>query len=90
MPTYDRLTPLELTCHVRAYILYILGCFLVPDTSGCEIHLQWLTMLENYRRFGGLSLGVTVLAQLCRQLSRVVVPTCSTVASCLHLLQIWA
>ncbi|PKA47325.1 Serine/threonine-protein phosphatase 7 long form like [Apostasia shenzhenica] len=56
----------------------MLEYFLVSYTSGCEIHLQWLTLLEDYKLFRGLSLGAAVLAQL------------STIVGCLHLLQIWA
>ncbi|KAH0462091.1 hypothetical protein IEQ34_009666 [Dendrobium chrysotoxum] len=31
--------------HVRAYILFIIGCLLLLDTSGFEIHLQYLQLL---------------------------------------------
>ncbi|KAI0495622.1 hypothetical protein KFK09_021925 [Dendrobium nobile] len=39
--SYLDLNEIDFWRHVRAYILFLMGTYLVPDTSGCEIHLRW-------------------------------------------------
>ncbi|PKA55481.1 Serine/threonine-protein phosphatase 7 long form like [Apostasia shenzhenica] len=75
---------------VRAYILFQIGSFLMPDTSFCEVHLQWLPELENLERFKEYSLGGAVLAHLYRELREAVLCKRKHMSGCLHLLQFWA
>ncbi|PKU70711.1 Serine/threonine-protein phosphatase 7 long form like [Dendrobium catenatum] len=76
--------------HVRAYIFFILGCHLLPDTSGSEIHLQYLTIMEDLVVFNTYSLGGAILAHLYRELGEATQPSRANIAGCIHLLQIWA
>ncbi|KAL0906706.1 hypothetical protein M5K25_025221 [Dendrobium thyrsiflorum] len=54
---YEDLKDHELSWHVIAYIFFLIGCFLMSDTSGCEVHLQWLPEIEEIQRFSHFSLG---------------------------------
>ncbi|MQM22500.1 hypothetical protein Taro_055553, partial [Colocasia esculenta] len=56
-------------CYTRAYVMYLLGKALLPDTSGNEIHIQYLGFLEDFNDCGKLSWGSVVLAYLYRQLT---------------------
>ncbi|KAL0927843.1 hypothetical protein M5K25_002058 [Dendrobium thyrsiflorum] len=88
--SYIDLNELDFWRHVRAYILFIMGCHLLPDTSGSEIHLQYLTIMEDLAVFRTYSLGGAVLAHLYRELSEATRPSRANIAGCIHLLQIWA
>ncbi|KAL0920661.1 hypothetical protein M5K25_009812 [Dendrobium thyrsiflorum] len=88
--SYMDLNELDFWRHVRAYILFIMGCHLLPDTSGSEIHLQYLTIMEDLAVFRTYSLGGAVLAHLYRELSEATRPSRANIAGCIHLLQIWA
>ncbi|XP_020686692.1 serine/threonine-protein phosphatase 7 long form homolog [Dendrobium catenatum] len=88
--SYMDLTMNDLLRHVRAYILYMLGCFLLPDTSGSHMHLQYLPLLEDLGEFSQYSLGGSILAHLYRELKEATKPTRVYMAGCLHLLQVWA
>ncbi|PKU61834.1 Serine/threonine-protein phosphatase 7 long form like [Dendrobium catenatum] len=76
--------------HVRAYILFILGCHILSDTSGSEIHLQYLTIMEDLVVFSTYSLGGAILAHLYRELGVATRPSRANIVGCIHLLQIWA
>ncbi|XP_020675349.2 serine/threonine-protein phosphatase 7 long form homolog [Dendrobium catenatum] len=88
--SYLDLNDMDFWRHVRAYILFILGCHLLPDTSGSEIHLQYLTIMEDLAVFSTYSLGGAVLAHLYRELGEATRPSRANIAGCIHLLQIWA
>ncbi|KAL0921071.1 hypothetical protein M5K25_008103 [Dendrobium thyrsiflorum] len=88
--SYIDLSEMDFWRHVRAYILFMLGCHLLPDTSGSEIHLQYLPLMEDIAIFRTYSLGGAVLAHLYRELSEAIRPKRSKIAGCIHLLQIWA
>ncbi|MQL88991.1 hypothetical protein Taro_021569 [Colocasia esculenta] len=53
-------------CYTRAYVMYLLGKALIPDTSGNEIHIQYLGFLEDFNACEKLSWGSAVLAYLYR------------------------
>ncbi|KAI0497075.1 hypothetical protein KFK09_023403 [Dendrobium nobile] len=76
--------------HVRAYIMYMLGCYLLPDTSGSHVHMQYLPLLEHIENFAHYSLGSAVLAHLYRELNLATRPSRMYIAGCLPLLQVWA
>ncbi|KAI0498363.1 hypothetical protein KFK09_021604 [Dendrobium nobile] len=88
--SYIDLSEMDFWRHVRAYILFLLGCHLLPDTSGSEIHLQYLPLMEDIAIFRTYSLGGAVLAHLYRELSEATRPKRANIAGCIHLLQIWA
>ncbi|MQM10392.1 hypothetical protein Taro_043285, partial [Colocasia esculenta] len=49
-------------CYTRAYVMYLLGKSLILDTSGNEIHIQYLGFLEDFNACGKLSWGNAVLS----------------------------
>ncbi|PKU83297.1 Serine/threonine-protein phosphatase 7 long form like [Dendrobium catenatum] len=87
--SYLDLNELDFWRHVRAYILFLMGTYLLRDTSGCEIHLRFLPLLEDLGLFNTYSLGGAVLAHLYRELTEATKPKRANIASCIHLLQIW-
>ncbi|PKU61815.1 Serine/threonine-protein phosphatase 7 long form like [Dendrobium catenatum] len=88
--SYAELNDIDFWRHVRAYILFIIGCLLLPDTSGSEIHLQYLPLLEDIHLFSTYSIGGAVLAHLYRELTEATKPKRANIAGCVHLLQIWS
>ncbi|MQM08006.1 hypothetical protein Taro_040851, partial [Colocasia esculenta] len=63
---------------------------LIPDTSGNEIHIQYLGFLEDFAACGNLSWGSAVLAYLYRQLTWAALKKKRKwMGGCLHLLQLW-
>ncbi|PKU70974.1 Serine/threonine-protein phosphatase 7 long form like [Dendrobium catenatum] len=72
--SYIDLSEMDFWRHVRAYILFLLGCHLLPDTSGSEIHLQYLPLMEDIAIFRTYFLGGAVLAHLYRELSEATRP----------------
>ncbi|KAI0516186.1 hypothetical protein KFK09_008858 [Dendrobium nobile] len=66
--SYDDLAPEIFLRHVRAYILFMIDCFLIPDTSRSHVSLQWLPLLADVDSFSRMSLGGAVLAHLYREL----------------------
>ncbi|KAF1864586.1 hypothetical protein Lal_00039214 [Lupinus albus] len=59
--------------HARAFILRMLGGFIMPDTSGSRVHLMYLPLLDDLSETFNYSWGSVVLACLYRGLSRAVV-----------------
>ncbi|MBA0764262.1 hypothetical protein Gotri_013624, partial [Gossypium trilobum] len=60
--------------YARAYILQIIGGYLMPDKSRNLVHLKWLLKLIDFRAAGELSWGSVVLATLYREMCRVTQP----------------
>lgn len=58
----------ELIRHLCAYVLFLLGSFLLLDTLGSEVHLQYLPFLKGLDEFITLSIGRVVLAYLYQEL----------------------
>ncbi|KAI0524896.1 hypothetical protein KFK09_004286 [Dendrobium nobile] len=88
--SYEQLAPGPFLYHVRAYILFMIGCFLIPDTSRSHVSLQWLPLLMDVESFGQLSIGSAVLAHLYRELCNATRPTRTYIAGCVALLQVWS
>ena len=76
--------------HTRAFILQLLGGFLMADASAARVSLKWLPLLSDFGEIGRLSWGSAVLANLYRQLCRGVRQPTQNLAGCLALLQSWA
>jgi hypothetical protein len=62
----DELTQEQLFQYFRAYVLYLLGKIIVPDTSGNRIHNMYLPLLEDMDTIKSYSWGSALLAQLYR------------------------
>ncbi|CAL0312232.1 unnamed protein product [Lupinus luteus] len=77
--------------HARAFILRMIGGFLMPDTSGSRVHLMYLPLLEDLSDTYEYSWGAAVLACLYRGLCRAALISKQVeVGGCLLLLQSWA
>ncbi|KAL0920086.1 hypothetical protein M5K25_009194 [Dendrobium thyrsiflorum] len=87
--SYLDMNELDFWRHLRAYVLFLMGTYLLPDTSRCEIHLRFLPLLEDLGLFSTYSLGGAVLAHLYRELAEATKPKRANIAGCIHLLQIW-
>ncbi|KAL0903132.1 hypothetical protein M5K25_027486 [Dendrobium thyrsiflorum] len=59
--SYEQLAPGQFLQHVRAYILFMIGCFLIPDTSRSHVSLQWLPFLLDVDMFGRISIESCVI-----------------------------
>ncbi|PKU72424.1 Serine/threonine-protein phosphatase 7 long form like [Dendrobium catenatum] len=86
--SYEQLAHGPFLHHVRAYILFMIGCFLIPDTSRSHVSLQWLPLLMDVNSFGQMSIGSAVLAHLYRELCNATRPTRTYIAGCVALLQV--
>jgi hypothetical protein len=88
----DNPTEEQLMCHLRAYLLYFFGKFLLPDTSGDRIHTMYLPLLEDIDTIKSYSWGSACLASLYRGLCDVVTSTSQnpTFGGCVLLIEAWA
>ncbi|KAK5802825.1 hypothetical protein PVK06_030450 [Gossypium arboreum] len=84
------LTELERIRYAQAYILEIIGGYLMPDLSRNRVHLRWLLKLVDFRAAGELSWGSTVLATFYRDMCGATRPNKAKIGGCLSLLQSWA
>ncbi|KAK5831519.1 hypothetical protein PVK06_015317 [Gossypium arboreum] len=83
-------TELKRIRYARAYILEMIGGYLMPDLSRYRVHLRWLLKLVNFRAAGELSWGSVVLATLYREMCGATRPNKAKIGGCLSLLQLWA
>ncbi|XP_019433550.1 PREDICTED: serine/threonine-protein phosphatase 7 long form homolog [Lupinus angustifolius] len=75
----------------RAFILRMIGVFLMLDTSGSRVHLMYLPLLEDLSQTYQYSWGSVVLACLHRGICRAAIISHQIeIEGCLHLLQSWA
>ena len=72
--------------HTRAYILWLLGGFLMADASTSRVSLKWLLLLRDFSETGRLSWGYVLLVTLYRQLYRNVKYSAVNISKCLALL----
>ncbi|MFQ6624159.1 hypothetical protein Gotur_003471 [Gossypium turneri] len=83
-------TEVEKIQYARAYILEMIGGYLMPDLSRNLVHLMWLLKLVDFRAAGEFSLGSAVLATLYREMCEATPPNKAKIGGCLSLLQSWA
>ncbi|KAF1862077.1 hypothetical protein Lal_00026594, partial [Lupinus albus] len=77
--------------HARAFILRMIGGFLMPDILGSRVHLMYLLLLEDLTDTFKYSWGFAVLACLYRGLCRAaLISRQIEIGGCLLLLQSWA
>ncbi|KAF1873038.1 hypothetical protein Lal_00016157 [Lupinus albus] len=87
----DDATEVVIDQHARAFILRMIGGFLMPDTSGSRVHLMYLLLLEDLSETYQYSWGSAVLACLYRGLCRAaLISRQIEIGGCLLLLQSWA
>ncbi|MFQ6623622.1 hypothetical protein Gotur_004316, partial [Gossypium turneri] len=76
--------------YAQAYILLLIGGYLMPDSSRSRVHLRWLLKLVDFRAAGELSWGSAVLATLNREMCGATRLTKTKIRGCLSQLQSWA
>ena len=76
--------------HTHAFILRLLGGFLMANALASRVSLKWLPLLRDFGEAGRLRWGFAVLVTLYRQLCHSVRHDVTNVARCLALLQLWA
>ena len=59
---------LERIRYARAYILQLIGGYLMSDSSRSRVHLRWLLKLVDFRAASELSWGSVVWATLYREM----------------------
>ncbi|KAH1114621.1 hypothetical protein J1N35_007999, partial [Gossypium stocksii] len=64
------LTKLKRIRYARAYILKMIGGYLMPDLSRNLVHLRWLLKLVDFRAADKLSWGSAMLAMLYKEMCR--------------------
>ncbi|KAH1056660.1 hypothetical protein J1N35_034725 [Gossypium stocksii] len=84
------LTELERIRYARAYILEMIGGYLMPDLSRNLVHPRWLLKLVDFRAAGELSWGSAVFAKLYKEMCEAMLPNKAKIRGCLSLLQSWA
>ncbi|KAG8493589.1 hypothetical protein CXB51_011762 [Gossypium anomalum] len=85
----DDSTELEKIRYARAYILQIIGGYLMLDLSRNLVQ-RWLLKLVDFRAAGEFSWGSVVLATLYREMCGATRPNKAKIGGCLSLLQSWA
>ncbi|MFQ6636302.1 hypothetical protein Gotur_013151 [Gossypium turneri] len=83
-------TEVERIRYVQAYILEMIGDYLMPDLSRNLVHLRWLLKLVDFRVAGKFSWGPTMLATMHREMYEATPPNKAKIGGCLSLLQSWA
>ncbi|KAG8482226.1 hypothetical protein CXB51_026956 [Gossypium anomalum] len=83
-------TELERIRYARAYILEMIGGYLMLNLSRNLVHLRWLLKLVDFRATGELSWGFAVLATLYKEMCGAMRPNKAKIGGCLSLLQSWA
>ncbi|MFQ6638827.1 hypothetical protein Gotur_016213, partial [Gossypium turneri] len=66
----DNIYGVERIRYARAYILEMIGGYLMPDLSRNLVHLRWLLKLVDFRATRELSWGSAVLATLYREMCK--------------------
>ncbi|MBA0763244.1 hypothetical protein Gotri_012730 [Gossypium trilobum] len=72
-------TEVERIQYARAYILEMIGGYLMSDLSRNLVHLRWLLKLVNFRAVGEFSWGSVVLETLYREMCEVTPPNKSKI-----------
>ncbi|MFQ6624037.1 hypothetical protein Gotur_003750 [Gossypium turneri] len=83
-------TEIERIRYARAYILQLIGGYLIPDTSRSRVHLRWLLKLVDFRAAGEMSWGPAVLPTFYQEMCGATRPRRAKIRGCLSLLQSWA
>ncbi|KAF9603417.1 hypothetical protein IFM89_036118 [Coptis chinensis] len=76
-------------CHVRAYLLFLLGCTIFNDKSGVGVHVAYLQVLLEVDNVSKYAWGAAALAYLYRELAKASQQNGRQVAGCMTLLEAW-
>ncbi|KAF9624138.1 hypothetical protein IFM89_008076 [Coptis chinensis] len=76
-------------CHVRAYLLFVLGYTIFNDKSGVGVHVAYLQVLLEVDNVSKYAWGVDALAYLYRELTKTSQRNGRQVAGCMTLLEAW-
>ncbi|KAL8098314.1 hypothetical protein AgCh_031183 [Apium graveolens] len=76
--------------HMKAYILFVMGCIIFPTNSRSFVHVRYIHPLINMREIPYYGWGAAVLAHLYRGLENAVRKGSKTIACCAWLLQVWS
>ncbi|KAF7823303.1 serine/threonine-protein phosphatase 7 long form-like protein [Senna tora] len=76
--------------YARAYILRLIGGYLMPDKTSTHCCLMYLNMLRDFDACGAYSWGSAVLSYLYRELCKATKPDTQDIGGCLSLLHLWA
>ena len=79
-----------LQCYTRAYILRLIGGYLMVDKSSTYCYLMYLPLLANLSTCRGYSWGSEVLSFLYRELCKGTQHQTHDIGGCLTLLHLWA
>ncbi|MBA0788204.1 hypothetical protein Gotri_028155, partial [Gossypium trilobum] len=82
-------TEVERIRYAPAYILEMIGGYLMSNLLQSLVHLRWLLKLVDFRAAGELSWGSAVLSTLYREMCEATSPNKSKIGGCLSLLQSW-
>ncbi|MBA0865511.1 hypothetical protein Goshw_012863 [Gossypium schwendimanii] len=82
-------TEVERIRYARAYILEMIGGYLMSDLSR-NLVLRWLLKLVDFRAVGEFSWGSVMLATLYREMCGATPPNKAKIEGCLSLLLSWA
>ena len=74
--------------HTRRYLLYLIGGFLFPNTTGLYVHNSWLYLLRDFNETRKYSWGSAVLAYLYRGLCEASHPNIKALAKIALILDI--
>jgi len=80
----------QLVRFTRAYILRMIGGWLMPDHSGHLVGLMYLQFLRDLDECGRYAWGAAVLAHLYHQMCHATNPDAIEISGCLTLLHVWA
>ncbi|KAK5839199.1 hypothetical protein PVK06_007969 [Gossypium arboreum] len=80
-------TKLERIRYAQAYILEMIGGYLMSDLLRNRVHLRWLLKLIDFIAAGEFSWGFAVLATLYREMYGATRPNKAKIRGCLSLLQ---
>ncbi|KAF1891149.1 hypothetical protein Lal_00001290 [Lupinus albus] len=87
----ENATQVVIEQHARAFVLRMIGGFLMPNTSGSRVHLMYLPLLEDLSKTFQYSWGSAVLACLYQGLCRAAtISEQKDIGGCQLLLQSWA
>ncbi|KAF7838922.1 serine/threonine-protein phosphatase 7 long form-like protein [Senna tora] len=83
-------TAVDIEHFTRAYILKLIGVYLMPDKSSKEVYLMYLPLLADLTAVRTFSWGSAVLAYLYRELCNATDPNTNDISGCMVLLHLWA
>jgi len=85
LPIYENSNIKVIHAHARAYILLLIGGFLIPDETSDKAHLMYLKFFSNLRRTCRYSWGYACLVVLYREMCKATDRCAKTMGGCASL-----